>query len=95
MIATVRRAAARSPAERFAGPRHGAAWTLVLHLGPGLVFTATGPLAESARSAWFSWWPLELDDATWRTRAITLAIAVHVALNLSGDTLATIPIVFR
>lgn len=32
--------------------------------------------------------------ATWRTRAITLAIVVHVALNLVGDTVASIPIVF-
>jgi uncharacterized protein len=33
--------------------------------------------------------------ATWRTRSLTLAIGVHVALNLIGDTLAGIPIVFR
>ena len=38
---------------------------------------------------------LPLFYATWRTRSLTLAIAVHVALNLIGDTLASIPIVFR
>jgi len=38
---------------------------------------------------------LPLFYATWRTRSLTLAITVHVALNLIGDTLASIPIVFR
>lgn len=38
---------------------------------------------------------LPLYYATWRTRAIVLAIVVHVALNLIGDTLATMPIVFN
>ena len=38
---------------------------------------------------------LPLFYATWRTRSVTLAIVVHVALNLIGDTLASIPIVFR
>ena len=37
---------------------------------------------------------LPLYYATWRTRAIGLAIAVHVALNLIGDTIAATPIVF-
>ena len=37
---------------------------------------------------------LPLYYATWRTRAVWLAIVVHVALNLIGDTLATIPVVF-
>jgi hypothetical protein len=35
------------------------------------------------------------DGAIWRTRSVALAIAVHVALNLIGDTLASIPVVFR
>lgn len=38
---------------------------------------------------------LPLFYATWRTRSVTLAMVVHVALNLIGDTLASIPIVFR
>jgi uncharacterized protein len=38
---------------------------------------------------------LPLFYATWRTRSVSLAIAVHVALNLIGDTLASIPVVFR
>lgn len=37
---------------------------------------------------------LPLFYATWRTRAVTLAIVVHVALNVVGDTLASIPVVF-
>lgn len=37
---------------------------------------------------------LPLFVATWRTRAVGLAIVVHVALNLIGDTVASIPIVF-
>lgn len=37
---------------------------------------------------------LPLYYATWRTRAIWLAIIVHVALNLIGDTIATAPIIF-
>lgn len=36
---------------------------------------------------------LPLYYATWRTRAIWLAIIVHVALNLIGDTIATAPII--
>lgn len=34
---------------------------------------------------------LPLYYATWRTRAIGLAVIVHVALNLIGDTIATAP----
>jgi membrane protease YdiL (CAAX protease family) len=38
---------------------------------------------------------LPLFHATWRTRSVALAIGVHVALNLIGDTLASLPVVFR
>jgi uncharacterized protein len=38
---------------------------------------------------------LPLFYATWRTRSVSLPIAVHIALNLIGDTLASIPVVFR
>ena len=94
MIRDLRQTLPPSLRERFSSDRHGAA-TLTW---AGIVTALTGPAAEAIRTSLFAWWPAQLDHVGHLTDPAPYPRSLLIAAwasGLIGDTLASIPIVFR